>query len=834
MPKHRKGAYVALALAWLPSSSQARPFTVEDLLREEQVTNRLIDPSGRWLLIEQTDPYATAPRFDDDLQSRLRLSRLSVMDLSRPATARPLMPGETGRGVTSAGFSPTGVRLAVQRFKGARRTLGVVTMATGAVRWFDVTPEWSASGRTLQWRDDNHLLVIDRPDGTLNFTLREGHASADRLPNLWAASARGEVGNTVIGSGRYAADRPRSGARRLLDIDVTTGAIERLATGEFTDLELSPNGKTVAILEAGEDVQPLKDGPSQGDWGTSSPVSDLVLLDLKTGTRRSPCPGRNVLPMLLDWSPSGRALLVLARRPSTGWSTAELVRIDATDGSATGMAESLQPALRLRPEVVWAGWMGEDPILLARVKNGAGDRLDWYRLAAGGPVNLTRDLPTAASDLSALGDWGMDLLVAGVPWRVDKYGKATPLGAEPVSPVHTPRPAAGRLDVMAPDASFVVSSHAGHRAVQRIDAAGLHRLVDLTSDDGVVVDASAPHAAAVLKMVDAHRVERTKVVGVTAAPIDVGQINSRLAEVDPETVLPVHHRGPEGQALTSWLFLPRAVPGAAPAPLIVQVYSGNTYAKPPQALPGVIGFATDERMLIGHGYAVLIPSLPLPAGVNDPMVALGPRIAAIVDAVEALPEIDRSVDVSRAALWGHSYGGYTVMAAIGQTSRFKAAIAISGISDMTAMWATLPVAHRAAPEEGSWSNWNTGNTESGQNRMGSPPWRDPARYDRNSPLLAADRIETPLLMIHGDQDFIPLASSEAMFSALYRQDKDAQLVTYWGEGHYLGSPGNIRDFYRRAFAFLDEHLRAGLTDGASARSPNPGSGSASGAPKPQP
>jgi dipeptidyl aminopeptidase/acylaminoacyl peptidase len=41
-----------------------------------------------------------------------------------------------------------------------------------------------------------------------------------------------------------------------------------------------------------------------------------------------------------------------------------------------------------------------------------------------------------------------------------------------------------------------------------------------------------------------------------------------------------------------------------------------------------------------------------------------------------------------------------------------------------------------------------------------------------------------------------------------RQDKDAVMLTYWGEGHTLGSPGNLRDLYRRAFAWLDAHLQS--------------------------
>ncbi|WP_421933604.1 alpha/beta hydrolase family protein [Phenylobacterium sp.] len=86
--------------------------------------------------------------------------------------------------------------------------------------------------------------------------------------------------------------------------------------------------------------------------------------------------------------------------------------------------------------------------------------------------------------------------------------------------------------------------------------------------------------------------------------------------------------------------------------------------------------------------------------------------------------------------------------------------------------------------------------------MGAPPWADPQRYLRNSNLFAADRITAPVLLIHGETDEENIAQSQELFSALYRQGKDAQMVTYRGEGHVSASPANIADFYGRIFDWL--------------------------------
>jgi len=99
-----------------------------------------------------------------------------------------------------------------------------------------------------------------------------------------------------------------------------------------------------------------------------------------------------------------------------------------------------------------------------------------------------------------------------------------------------------------------------------------------------------------------------------------------------------------------------------------------------------------------------------------------------------------------------------------------------------------------------------GAMEQGQFRMGNPPWKDFERYVRNSPLSYAERVETPLMIVHGDMDFIPMQQSEEFFTALYRQGKRAELVRYWGEGHTPESTDNVRDLWHRIYAWLDEFL----------------------------
>ena len=96
--------------------------------------------------------------------------------------------------------------------------------------------------------------------------------------------------------------------------------------------------------------------------------------------------------------------------------------------------------------------------------------------------------------------------------------------------------------------------------------------------------------------------------------------------------------------------------------------------------------------------------------------------------------------------------------------------------------------------------------ESGQFRMGGPPWSDMERYIRNSPISHADRVRTPVMIVQGDQDYVPIQQGEEFFSALFRQNKSAVFVRYWGEGHSFESPANITDLWQRIHQWLGRYL----------------------------
>ena len=93
--------------------------------------------------------------------------------------------------------------------------------------------------------------------------------------------------------------------------------------------------------------------------------------------------------------------------------------------------------------------------------------------------------------------------------------------------------------------------------------------------------------------------------------------------------------------------------------------------------------------------------------------------------------------------------------------------------------------------------------------MGGPPWSNKMRYLFNSPVTYVDKVETPLLIIQGDLDTAgQIEQAEEFFSGLYRQNKRARFVRYFGEGHVIERPANVRDLWNQIFTWFDQYLKA--------------------------
>jgi dipeptidyl aminopeptidase/acylaminoacyl peptidase len=90
-------------------------------------------------------------------------------------------------------------------------------------------------------------------------------------------------------------------------------------------------------------------------------------------------------------------------------------------------------------------------------------------------------------------------------------------------------------------------------------------------------------------------------------------------------------------------------------------------------------------------------------------------------------------------------------------------------------------------------------------RIEDLPHVDAKPYLDASPIMMVSDVSAPLLLKHGDLDYVPIQQSEEIFLALRSAGKEAEFVRYWGVDQMLGSPANMRDFWSRLLAWLEAH-----------------------------
>ncbi len=745
----------------------ARPYGLDDLLRHEEVGQVKVDPTGRWLAFERLDAIIATARPDRIGLSHVLRARPYVVDLKPLGTPRPLLPDSMPPGTIILGFSPRGTQLAVARLEGQRFRLGLATMTTGAIAWLPHAPSYDGFHQILAWLSEDRLLLLAE-DGTVPWAL-ERDIAPDRVRAKWDATAAGRLAVTRLGSGRYleVAARPK---QQLLLLDTRSGAARQLARGHFNQMLVAPDGRSVALIEQARPLQPSAKSAVREDEGFFART--LLLVDVRSGHSWSPCPECN-LRGDPRWGDAGRAIAFLS--DEANGLAALIAKVDVQSIHRVASTERKYGATcPLSPD--------EGVPAAARSS-----------LAAGGVT------PQWEAPIHCPTPQGNDALVwNSVPMVTGKVGVSARLDGLGFVRL----PGLGRDDV-----AEVAAIWLGSRAT-RLDGLGFVRLPGLGRGDVAEVAAIrlGSRAPASLLRLRLRSGETRLLLADRAGVHDLMTLNRHIRDVEPAIMRPLDHRAADGTPVTSWLVLPPWHRTGPALPLVVIPYPGQIFTHAPPADQQVSGERpyANAQLLAAAGFAVLLPSLPMPPQLPDTGFSFVDAIAPALGAALS----SGCCDAARVAVWGHSYGGYAAaMAGSEGRNAYRAIIASAALYDLAGTVGTFGPSMRIAPEQGFWIASAYAWAEAGQGRMGSAPWDAPMRYVANSPVYHADRIRTPMLLIAADRDFSPLWQAEQLFSALFRQGKDAQLVTYWGEGHVVASPANLADLYRRVIAFLRDNLR---------------------------
>lgn len=814
------------SLLFFATPLAARPYTIDDMLKLQGYGAVEIDPAERWAVVERQRPYNMAPRYDLEGRTEHALSELYLVDLERPNGLTRAFPQDPDAGYQMAGFSPSGQRLAVLRITLEGLSLGIVDLLTRQVRWLPGAAELLEANPRPIWLDDDNLIFVTRTRGDL--PVRYSSGDYGRLTGeALIRSREGRIPSVrVSGSGAYRNLSIADDVDTVVRVNLQSGAVAEIERGVITDLALSADRRKLAIVEAGPLIQPYLDRAVDPAFQTRR--RRLVIEDLTSGKQVEPCSSCDVFPYLLAWSPRGAALLFYARRDDSDWREGQLYQATG-EGAVPLLPAGLRPPISIvggAAPIIRAGWAGETPIILGQRGTGAPS---WLRLEATGPSTL----PFTGADQLLLASPDTVLALSdGEMVRVRGRGarERTLTGIIGIAQnQELDFMSVGVRRLLHPGLRELPALIIGDRNKERVvgadpEAAAIIWSVEIPPDSTIM--ATGRRSGAVLYLArEANGVASLFIDSPQASARRLDTINRHLSDIDVPKRIVVRSTSPDGRQLTHWLTLPK---GSSQAPLVVLPYPGLERGDRPAPID-FYEFRSYQNvaLLVGAGYAVLQPSIPTEIAPDRQKTDFGLRgtmteaarvpddfatdsfyddmAATVLGAVDAAIATGR-IDPQRLAIYGHSYGGDAVAGIVTRTDRFDAAIASDGVYNLLGAYGAMYV--RDAPELGlptgmiSWF-------EAGQGGLGAPPWREVQGYVSRSPYFAVERINTPLMLLHGDTDFLPVQNAEQMFTALHRLGRDSLLVRYAGEGHTLVSPANTRDRWIRMLSFLEQNLSGG-------------------------
>lgn len=793
-----------IAALWLFSTAPATAelYSIDDMLDLQSYGKTVFDPNGKWAVLERYRPYQNASAYHFDAFTKRMLGHIMRVDLVDDKRMRPLFPQSTDAGYWIGSASPDGRFLSVFRLSANRLSLGVVDMASSQVRWLDINPVAALLNPVPVWRDSRRLLVLTSSREALAYPLDIGSRLQRDLPALWERTKTGKnAGVSVIESSDIAAAEHLD-HRRVLEIDVVSNAIRSITDGRIVDMAISGDNSFLAVTEEMEDHKLQRDAlvsPS------ARPRQHQVrVISLNDGRSLTPCFACDVMPGLMAWSDQDASLLYFSRRSGGNWSSGRLNVFEVQNQRSLdiqgGDIHPWLPEDDSSAQIVRAGWRGREVLMLARHNDGTPR---WVSLTSG---QRWPALPCQPSQLLSSKD---DLFVPcpdGL-WLVRKGNTAKQIRP---GRMHLDRPAEETFDtgiraryrgiVPAKSRSTATTSHDGIPRLQAIDDLSSTALA-MPQSGGRLLGLSPRTRIGLAISRSPKGASRLWLLQENQPAVQIDAINSHLDNVDLPRAIPLPAAA---DGTVHWLFLPRTARPDKSLPLVIMPYPGSVFTADGEApmIPDGFASAVNPLLIASLGYAVMIPSVPHDRESGEPARDLTRLVEAAADAAVKSGHID----ASRIIVYGHSFGGYTALVVASRSRRFRGVIAGAAAPDLTLQHGQFLPYDQVNLAEGFPLGSSFGWAELGQGRLKAAPWQDHDRYVRNSPYYALETIRTPVLLIHGDLDPVAALGPERMFSGLYRKGSDVTLLRYWGEGHVIRSPANVRNMWRFLAHWLSQRL----------------------------
>jgi dipeptidyl aminopeptidase/acylaminoacyl peptidase len=273
----------------------------------------------------------------------------------------------------------------------------------------------------------------------------------------------------------------------------------------------------------------------------------------------------------------------------------------------------------------------------------------------------------------------------------------------------------------------------------------------------------------------------------------ISDANPQMSEYKWGTVEMTTWTNLDGVELKGLIYKPENFDSDKKYPMLVYFYEKYSDRIHTHYAPRPLRSAVNFTYLVSNDYIVFVPDIIYKDGFPGESAynCIMPGVQHIIN--------QGYVNKDRIGMQGHSWGGYQTAYLVTRTNLFRAAESGAPVSNMTSAYGGI--------------RWTSGLSrmfqyERTQSRIGGTLWEKPMLYLENSPVFHANKIETPLLILHNDGDgSVPWYQGIELFVAMRRLDKPSWLLNYNGDGHGVTKRPNQEDFAIRMYQFFDHYLK---------------------------
>ncbi|WP_370088515.1 prolyl oligopeptidase family serine peptidase [Ekhidna sp.] len=273
----------------------------------------------------------------------------------------------------------------------------------------------------------------------------------------------------------------------------------------------------------------------------------------------------------------------------------------------------------------------------------------------------------------------------------------------------------------------------------------------------------------------------------------VSDINPQQKDYKWGTIELVYWNSLDGQKMEGMLVKPEGFDPTKKYPMIVNFYEKSSDGLNNHRDPFPHRSTINYSFYASRGYLIFNPNVNYKTGYpgEDAYNCVIPGVTSLIE--------KGFVDENNIGVQGHSWGGYQIAHLINETNIFKCAESGAPVVNMISAYGGI--------------RWGSGLSrmfqyERTQSRIGGTLWEYPLRYIENSPIFYVDKVQTPVLILHNDEDgAVPWYQGIEYFGALRRLGKPAWLLNYRGEPHWPVKVQNRIDFNIRMAQFFDYYLK---------------------------